>query len=69
MRLIEHKNNTFSLEMSDKERNDLIELMSYAHFVIYQELTPEERVEEKLLLQDLSMLEWVLTTKQEKLAA
>lgn len=66
MRLIEHKNETFSLEMSNKERLELIELMSYAHFVIHQELTPDERLEEQELLTDLSMLEWVLTLKKER---
>ena len=66
MRLIEHKNETFSLEMTNKERNDLIELMSYAHFVIHQELTPQERIEEEPLLQDLYLMEWVLSTKKEK---
>ena len=66
MRLIEHKNDTFSLEMSNKERLELIELMSYAIFVIHQELTPDERLEEQELLTDLSMLEWVLTLKKER---
>ena len=66
MKLIEHKNDTFSLEMSNKERLELIELMSYAHFVIHQELTPDERLEEQELLTDLSMLEWVLTLKKER---
>ena len=66
MKLIEHKNGTFSLEMSNTERLELIELMSYSHFVIHQELTPDERLEEQELLTDLSMLEWVLTLKKER---